>query len=1014
MTAAESGPGAADGDADGAAPTTKRDAGGKKLPVAKQAADPSVIAKSGPATGPATSSSSASKRVLPATASASSSSLAASSVSAGLRWQAAMTMAPGERSRSRSRGRGAGTRLVSVDEDWDCAGAHGVGSDNDCLGDGVAASAEETAAQREQAAQARRTKYRDGVSGFTHRKFNQFPVSDREKIREQASGYATATDFLRGTVPHYNDLSKKETERLRKVVCRAEDAPPAAPEILKRKRRPGGGRKLICPDIGEDLYGFYIDLTDRHVKVSRKMLQLRAIALVQRVREKNPGEKVPTISLSWLQRWCDRFKVVSRVPNKKIPTDPEVAYKRDLACWKQWWSLAYYYARRGGGMELVSIDEKPMYMSSLEGKKILSDKGSRAVTHLSNVGQFRSRFTVMTAVSTPGIHWPGGKPPLEIVFRGAGSKRIRRSIKQFFEQRPTPYVVRVVFARSASYNADRFSDYLRTTLIPAMRGERVEHVADPDADDDSGHDESSSDDEGEKNQELFGEVGTKRQRGAGSSSAISSSTLGGGSSSSSASSSSGSRSTRGSSSKTAVISADFFTGHRPEAALEAGVPFGWVAAARTDVFSPNDTHLHYPLSRLYQQKEVELQAARATTRSDYMRVVVSRVDALRLLLESWEEVEHARYGAGFACNGFFPDVASSEVGSGLRRMFEEESDVRSQAKKLADDLFAASPGASAEKVYKALVAPRREEMCPGSHSGAAAAKKEQAIEDSGAANTSFRNSDELGVEGNAESESEDELFPAGGVSFSTKNKKETSTSVANDDGEGGDGDEDAWHAMAEGLSHAEILEKIEALARQAGDRYIARQVAVRKQRVCSSHFKKQGEMDHRPTYLQEVAAQHALIEAEVKQSFVKAGLDLRTQNTIANLAEKIIAKTTHQNEAQKTQALRFNSVVLQDPGQFHAAVETLVQGKFPREVADEARLNIYRRHQSLLKQPATQCGVLGRTLQEDEKGAGREGRYVYAARVFNVIGAKEAARRRAIFEKLAAGPQAQPKVAARS
>jgi hypothetical protein len=289
----------------------------------------------------------------------------------------------------------------------------------------------------------------------------------------------------------------------------------------------------------------------------------------------------------------------------------------------------------------------------------------------------------MTTVGTAGVSWPGNKPPLEVIFRGSGSKRIRRTIANFFRSRPTAFNVRVKFSKSGSYDTERFNGFLIGNLIPSLRGERVSHVEDPDeSSDESASDvsASSSEDEGEKAaaEGAGGQIDGKK---AALASALADAkarkvqpTAGGGSSNQQQTAAAA----RGAKLQATAVSADFFAGHRPSAALKAGLMFGWIGALRTDKFQVNDTHVHGPLSRLYQEKEIALQSARAHLRNDYSRTIISRVDALRILLECWEELPHAKFSTGFESNGFFPDAAPERVGSGLRKMFAEAAITREQ------------------------------------------------------------------------------------------------------------------------------------------------------------------------------------------------------------------------------------------------------------------------------------------------------------------------------------------------
>eukprot|EP00392_Amoebophrya_sp_AT5.2_P018216 g18714.t1 len=738
----------------------------------------------------------------------------------------------------------------------------------------------------------------------------QYSVTARAEIKEQAAGHANKGAFCREVAPKYDDMSAREQKRLKAVVRRAEAANLEGREgaaAAKRIRMPGGGRKIKAPEIGEQLYDFYLNQTDRFVKVSRKMLLLQALALKKELAAKCPDMVLPVIAETWLTRWCARFSIVLRLPNVKVPLEPRVARLRDEAFYRQVWTHFHYFRCRSKTPLIISADEKPLYMCSTGSEKFLYDKGARSVPHFFNVGQSRSRFTLMTTVcSMPNI-FPGGKPPIEILFRGAGkSARIRDALQKVFDELRPTFAVRVRFRKSGSYNTESFDAFVRETLVPAMKGKTAEHLA------------------------------------------------------------------------AAAVDAD---GDEDEGRLN----YGWGAAAgRTDVQQANDVSLHYPLSRAYKEMEMQLQSSRALVRKGQDRILITRGDALAMVLKVWEKLDHSSFARSFTKIGFDPTATLDALGGGVRPMWDGLAGIRKQAEEDASSLFRRLPAASAEEVYTNIVRPLYNSLCPGSHKdidgqdAEAAAKKEQAIEDSGAANVnSFRcePGDELA----------DELLmaspsappdPAGPVSVPS-----------------GSGDGEPLTSDELALSKAELLEKIAALGRRVGDRVIVRRTEMRKRHVASTVFEQKVAQaaDNRLQVAKDLEkdledAGRARAE-EVRRQIEADAAGLRVAaltHKFAHAADNILRSERVRKQAEEQRVLKFNASALQDFQLLHLSVANMCGGVLEEGAARCARTALARRHAKLREDPTMACAALGRKLSRDEQDAGN-GRALYLCRVLNVL-----------------------------
>lgn len=656
----------------------------------------------------------------------------------------------------------------------------------------------------------------------------------------------------------------------------------------------------------------------------------------------------------------------------------------------------------GGGAAEVAV------LSSWVKQHKLMTYRFQALDGLKSLELLKFRDTSSASPKLQRTHRKKGKPPIEILFRGAGkSARIRDALQKVFDELRPTFAVRVRFRKSGSYNTESFDAFVRETLVPAMKGKTVEHLAaaavDADGDEDEGSESddstlSLSDGENINNGKETGE----RQRV-------------GRSGSSSSSSSSGHRPAKRQAvdpaapavaqravPPEAIFYADFFSGHKPSSALSQGLNYGWGAAAgRTDVQQANDVSLHYPLSRAYKEMEMQLQSSRALVRKGQDKILITRGDALAMVLKVWEKLDHSSFARSFTKIGFDPTVTLDALGGGVRPMWDGLAGIRKQAEEDAISLFRRLPAASAEEVYSNIVRPLYNSLCPGSHmsrdgqDAEAAAKKEQAIEDSGAANVNFfrcEPGDEL----------VDELLmaspsappdPAGPVSVPS-----------------GSGDGDPLTSDELALSKAELLEKIAALGRRVGDRVIVRRTEMRKRHVASTVFEQKVAQaaDNRLQVAKDLEkdleeAGRARAEEVMRQIEADAsGLRVAAlTHKFAHAADNILRNEGIRKQAEEQRVLKFNASVLQDFQLLHLSVANMCGGVLEEGAVRCARTALARRHAKLREDPVMACAALGRKLSRDEQDAGN-GRALYLCRVLNVLNQMPTPeQRRAAILKLA-------------
>ena len=210
-----------------------------------------------------------------------------------------------------------------------------------------------------------------------------------------------------------------------------------------RLRRAGAGRPVLSPEVGDELWSWFVDrLHNVPARVNSNLLLTQARICLSDVQEcwrrrAECGEvdpdkppRLPKLDQNWITRWRRAHGVTWRTVNLRYKIS---AVKRNLrvrAFWANVLRLRFFHAGLFGKNKLrfVGFDQKPLCFNSFLAAKTLALRGCRKVALKENVAASRERFTVMTQVHS----WtPAEPPPCAIMFRiqSVTGGRIRARLK---------------------------------------------------------------------------------------------------------------------------------------------------------------------------------------------------------------------------------------------------------------------------------------------------------------------------------------------------------------------------------------------------------------------------------------------------------------------------------------------------------------------------------------------------------------------------------------------------------
>jgi len=138
---------------------------------------------------------------------------------------------------------------------------------------------------------------------------------------------------------------------------------------------------------------------------------------------------LPQITSCWVQRWRRAYGVTFRTVNLRYKISNSKRMLRLRVFWSNVLRLRLLHECLYGrdGVDLVSVDQKPLYFNSSLACKTLAPRGARKVNVKESVADSRERFTIMTSCPS----WRVTRAPgLAILFRhsGAEDSRVTRSV----------------------------------------------------------------------------------------------------------------------------------------------------------------------------------------------------------------------------------------------------------------------------------------------------------------------------------------------------------------------------------------------------------------------------------------------------------------------------------------------------------------------------------------------------------------------------------------------------------
>jgi len=207
-----------------------------------------------------------------------------------------------------------------------------------------------------------------------------------------------------------------------------------APFRKSARRAVGGGRRAKAPDLGEELWHWFVDeLHQIQARTSSATVMAQAEALRADLLELHHHKvqlgradpcqppALPKLSPTWLHRWREKYGISFRQVNLRYKIS---AAKRDLrlrVCWCNALRLRVLHRSLVGEdtLRFVGLDQKPLWFNTSHASKTLALKGSTRVVVKENTAASRERFTVFTNC----LSWTPTRPArAELLAGGSGAE----------------------------------------------------------------------------------------------------------------------------------------------------------------------------------------------------------------------------------------------------------------------------------------------------------------------------------------------------------------------------------------------------------------------------------------------------------------------------------------------------------------------------------------------------------------------------------------------------------------
>ena len=252
----------------------------------------------------------------------------------------------------------------------------------------------------------------------------------------------------------------------------------------KRKRARGAGAPLKCPEIGFELWTWFVD-TARNLKcrIGNDILEAKAKLILNDLKSsvddmlrrgvitRDQVPKYPKIGPSWVSDWRRRYRVSYRARTIVYKVARAVLARRLGVFWRNCIRIRYFHSKMFPGKRLRfrAYDQKPFYFNQAGDGGTLASMDEFEVDVRENFHATRARFTALTKSvdkdpdeSMEDVaarsHGSGSPRKLAICFKAAGSgERIRQSLE-------VPDNVLLQFGPKGSYRVKQVLEFLEWDL----------------------------------------------------------------------------------------------------------------------------------------------------------------------------------------------------------------------------------------------------------------------------------------------------------------------------------------------------------------------------------------------------------------------------------------------------------------------------------------------------------------------------------------------------------------------
>ena len=251
---------------------------------------------------------------------------------------------------------------------------------------------------------------------------------------------------------------------------------------LKRQR--GAGRPILCPELGEELWHWFVD-TVRNVKgrIGNGLLLCQARSLKDELQDvykdlldagtitEKDKPKLPKVTDGWIRSWRKRYRVSYKTKTVAYKVPRAVLLKRLGVFWRNNIRIRHFHRRMfpQGKLHFRAYDQKPMYFNQQGDQGTLANLDEWEVTVRECCHATRSRYTVMTkSVSMmpdetledvkARSHNSGDPASIAVLFK------LQSSGASILPKLHVPDNVLVQFGPKGSYRTDTVVDWLKHDL----------------------------------------------------------------------------------------------------------------------------------------------------------------------------------------------------------------------------------------------------------------------------------------------------------------------------------------------------------------------------------------------------------------------------------------------------------------------------------------------------------------------------------------------------------------------